>query len=220
MSTPECNEDVIFEQLVNIRITTPESVIRMGLLDGQALCSKLMTSLGFLKEYLANCRLPPTNLYARLINGLKTLDKMLCYDADYFQKFELFYYCIHELDKEFEICAGPPDWNEEHNHKKVCKTYKKMVDCYFIKVATVCSLEGAKVFKKLIVGVINDIINCPCDVSHDPEVKNPMPEQYIRKNVGEELFSGVKTTRLFMSKLFIIFTSLHVIYLVYSAIPI
>lgn len=64
------------------------------------------------------------------------------------------------------------------------RIYRKMVDCYYIKVAQVCSLEGAKVFKQMITTVIDEVINCPCDVKSDPEVKDAMPDQYIQKSIG------------------------------------
>ncbi|XP_049824091.1 uncharacterized protein LOC109604328 isoform X2 [Aethina tumida] len=194
-----CDEDKIIEQLVNVRVTTPESIITLSLLEGQALCSKLLQTVGILNDYLKTCVISPKNLYMKLISGLRRLDEMLCYDAAYFQKFEVYYYCIHEIENEFDVCAGPLDWNEEHNHKKVCKIYRKMVDCYYIKVAQVCSLEGAKVFKQMITTVIDEVINCPCDVKSDPEVKDAMPDQYIQKSIGYAVANTAEYWTIFIT---------------------
>lgn len=62
----------------------------------------------------------------------------------------------------------------------VFRTYKDILDCYYVKTATLCGLKAASLFKSLAINVINKIITHSCrNVYSNPIVKNPMPEQYV-----------------------------------------
>ena len=71
------------------------------------------------------------------------------------------------------------------------RAYKDIADCYYIKTAKVCGNSAAAIIKELLESIIDSILTINCDnVKQDPSVKDPMPEEYIKKeNKVYHLFS-------------------------------
>lgn len=64
----------------------------------------------------------------------------------------------------------------------ILRAYKDIADCYYIKTAKVCGSSAAATTKELLVAIIDSILTVSCDiVKETPKVKDPMPEEYIKK---------------------------------------
>lgn len=61
----------------------------------------------------------------------------------------------------------------------IFRTYKNILDCYYIKTAKVCGLKAASTLKELMVEVIDCTIKEKCSISKNPSIHSPMPEKYI-----------------------------------------
>ncbi|XP_074028476.1 uncharacterized protein isoform X1 [Leptinotarsa decemlineata] len=207
-----CDEDKLVSYLANLEVLSPESIFSLSIDDIDLLCKKLEENLKPMDQYLKSCRNPDEkDLYISLIRGVKVLnDKLCCTDTDFYKRFSIFHPCLAELKNDFESCNGPADWNEEQD-ERVCRTYKSIVDCYYIKAAKVCGKEAAKAITELIEDVINSIINAKCTgIKSLPVVRDAMPEKYIRRNSAEkECLNTWKTITIVL---------LHISYIVHCYI--
>ncbi|KAG5880533.1 hypothetical protein JTB14_026766 [Gonioctena quinquepunctata] len=104
--------------------------------------------------------------------------------------------CLSEMKSEFETCNGPADWIEETDGEIICRTYKSIVDCYYIKAAKVCGIEAAKAITELIESVIGAVMIKKCKgMNSMPYVKDTMPENYIKRSSSKEtLYTSIDTT--------------------------
>lgn len=68
------------------------------------------------------------------------------------------------------------------------RAYKDVADCYYIKTAKVCGKKAAGTTKELLQAIIDSILTITCDnVKSNPVVKDPMPEEYMKKENGQVL---------------------------------
>jgi hypothetical protein len=71
----------------------------------------------------------------------------------------------------------------------VSRAYKNIADCYYIKTAKVCGKHAAATTKELLQAIIDSILTINCDnVKSSPEVKDPMPEEYIKKDNSKVVY--------------------------------
>ncbi|RZC37641.1 uncharacterized protein BDFB_011356, partial [Asbolus verrucosus] len=186
-------------------VINPESIIKLATLDDIApSCSQVAKNLDKIKNYLKTCS-PPSqpDLYFQLIKGVESLHSKLCTESSFKKRklnislqklysmpqsleFQEIHQCLHELTNDLEDCAGPADWNENSENSAVCKAYKNIGDCYYIKTAKVCGKRAAGIIKELLQAVIDSILTINCDnVKETPYVKDAMPDDYIKKhNIG------------------------------------
>lgn len=174
---PPCEEDKLVELLAERQITSPESIVGIAIADFEGTCSATTSTLRKVDELSKNCTLVES-LYTNLLSGLKTFDSQLCKNNDFYKKYDRYDKCYTDLNKDYEMCQGIPDWNEA-NPERVCKTYKKIVDCFYIKTAKVCGIKAALTLKELMVDVIDCALTVKCSVSSNPKIKDAMPEKYI-----------------------------------------
>lgn len=172
-----CDENKLVEFLAERQITNPESIVGIAIADFEGTCSATTTTVRRIEDYLKNCT-ATEGLYLNLINGLRTFDSKLCKNNDFYKKYDKFDKCYTDLTKDYEVCNGMPDWNEA-SPEKACKSYKKIVDCFYIRTAKVCGLRAASTLKELMVEVIDCTLPIKCSVGSNPKVKDAMPEKYI-----------------------------------------
>ncbi|ENN78884.1 hypothetical protein YQE_04673, partial [Dendroctonus ponderosae] len=186
-----CDENKLVEFLAERQITNPESIVGIAIADFEGTCSATTTTVRRIEEYLKNCT-ATEGLYLNLINGLRTFDSKLCKNNDFYKKYDKFDKCYTDLNKDYEVCNGMPDWNES-SPEKACKSYKKIVDCFYIRTAKVCGLRAASTLKELMVEVIDCTLPIKCAVGSNPKVKDAIilqdiPNTYaFTKALGEAL---------------------------------
>ncbi|XP_044271602.1 uncharacterized protein LOC123015751 [Tribolium madens] len=179
-----CNEDDLMNFLAEIQVINPESVVKLATLsDIKPSCNRVAENLEKIKAYLKTCT-PPNqpDLYLQLIKGVEALHEKICTESPFKTQFEKIHKCLHELRNDLEDCGGPADWNENSDNAAVCKAYKAIADCYYIKTAKVCGNSAASTTRELLQAIIDSILTIKCDnVKETPKVKDPMPEEYIKK---------------------------------------
>ncbi|CAH1375241.1 unnamed protein product [Tenebrio molitor] len=180
-----CNEDNLMNFLAEIQVINPESIVKLATLsDIGPSCHRVAENLDKIKNYLKTCT-PPNqpDLYYQLIKGVEALHDKLCTESSFKKEFVVIHKCLHELRNDLEDCGGPADWNENSDNNAICKAYKNIADCYYIKTAKVCGKHAAATTKELLQAIIDSILTINCDnVKSSPEVKDPMPEEYIKKD--------------------------------------
>ncbi|XP_018573333.1 uncharacterized protein LOC108912554 isoform X2 [Anoplophora glabripennis] len=125
------------------------------------------------------------------------LHTKLCNSPEFSRRFGLYYPCIQELRKDLDGCDGSADWYQDKDETEVCKNYKHIIDCYYIKIAKVCGIDAAKTLKELAVDVMDSIVDVKCsNVCEDPDVKDPMPAKYINGK-AEIVQSSMETITFF-----------------------
>ncbi|KAJ8960022.1 hypothetical protein NQ318_009459, partial [Aromia moschata] len=178
------NKDEERTVLTDIQVINPESIVEWAVDNLEPLCRKVCRSIKKIDNYLQSCN-PPNeeDLYMSLIMGIKTLQEKLCTESDFIKRYCIYYPCLHELRNDFETCNGPADWNEDPDKNEMCKAYKEIVDCYYIKAAKVCGYDAAAAVKELMKDVINSVIRIKCSgINRNPYVEDPMPETYIKRS--------------------------------------
>ncbi|KAJ3643338.1 hypothetical protein Zmor_026056 [Zophobas morio] len=170
--------------LAEIQVINPESIVKLATLnDLTPSCNRVAANLDKIQNYVKTCT-PPNqpDLYFQLIKGVESLHDKICTESPFRKRFEEIHKCLHELRNDLEDCGGPADWNENSDNNAVCKAYKDIADCYYIKTAKVCGNSAAAIIKELLESIIDSILTINCDnVKQDPSVKDPMPEEYIKK---------------------------------------
>ncbi|KAJ8977537.1 hypothetical protein NQ317_010057, partial [Molorchus minor] len=184
-ATSFCKEDKLVEFLADLQVISPESIVEWTVLCEEP-CRKLSIIVKKIDKYLQTCKpRKEDNLYMSLIEGTRILRQKLCINDAFMKKFSMYHKCLHELHNDFEGCSGPADWNEDPDKNEMCKDYKGIVDCYYIKAAKVCGYKAAATIKELLKDVVNGVIKIKCSgINQNPSVQDPMPESYIRKNKG------------------------------------
>ncbi|KAF7270225.1 hypothetical protein GWI33_016775 [Rhynchophorus ferrugineus] len=192
---PLCKEDLLLDILVTCQVTSPESIVGLAISDFDSACKMVPMQTRRMEKLFKNCS--ATGLYLNLMNGLKSFDEKLCKNNDFYFRYDLYDKCITDLDNDFDACDGVADWNEDTDPENVCKTYKKILDCYYIKTAKVCGLKAASTLKELMVEVIDCTIKEKCPVSMNPSIHNPMPEKYINIiNKGVSIKENIRSAIL------------------------
>lgn len=51
-----------------------------------------------------------------------------------------------------------------------------------------CGIDAAKILKELTMDVVDNIITVKCNLSEDPDVKDPMPESYLCGKVFNKFY--------------------------------
>ncbi|CAG9862592.1 unnamed protein product [Phyllotreta striolata] len=181
-----CNEDKLISFLAGIEVLSPESIFNLAITNLDSICSQLTENLKSIEKPFNDCKTKDSRgLYISLIRGVQAFHKRICCtdtNTGYIKKFYTVHPCLFELRQDFEGCNGPADWHEEPENRKVCKTYKNIVDCYYIKSAKVCGKQAAIAMTKLIEDVIENVLGYSCKgVNSFPYVKDVMPDKYIEK---------------------------------------
>ncbi|CAH1170492.1 unnamed protein product [Phaedon cochleariae] len=206
-----CNEDKLVGHLASMEVLSPESIFTLAFDDMEPLCKKLEENLKSTDSYLKTCKpSDQSELYVSLIRGVRVLNnKLCCTDNKFYKRYSMFHSCLRELTNDFESCNGPADWNEEPVKEKLCKTYKNIVDCYYIKAAKVCGKDAAKAVTELVQDVINSVLSTRCSgVNSLPYVKDAMPEKYINRN-------GSKGRSLYSVKLTLLASIINIVYYIF-----
>ncbi|XP_028138420.2 uncharacterized protein LOC114332838 [Diabrotica virgifera virgifera] len=181
--TVTCEEDKLLKFLAGIQVWSPESIFDLAIIEQEAICNKLEEKLKNVEKYYTVCKQQnPHSLYVTLVAGVKALnDKVCCLNQDFFRQFLIYHPCLYELRDDFEECNGPPDWTEHSQTEKLCKNYKSILDCYYVKTAKVCGKDAALTITSLITDVIDNTITHSCKrIKKFPVVKDIMPESYIK----------------------------------------
>ncbi|XP_066994208.2 uncharacterized protein [Anabrus simplex] len=174
---PPCDEDQLMTYLAQLQAINPESVVQLSSVNNlNVLCSRLNNSLDEVDAYLKTCTpCHQPDLYMKLLDGVRTLRFMLCIDSKYRAEFSQHAPCLSQLHTEYEDCVGPTNWPESPDTEEVCKVYRDIYDCYYIKSAYLCGLEGANVMKKLTRSIIDSVLTVKCDnLLQDPVVPDAM----------------------------------------------
>ncbi|XP_060529094.1 uncharacterized protein LOC132703699 isoform X2 [Cylas formicarius] len=177
---PQCDDNVLVTYLADFQITNPESIVGIAINDFDSACRTIENNLRRVDRYLKNCSLP-VGLYLNLIYGLRSMDEKLCKNLKFYRKFDTFYACFHDLNRDYDSCDGPADWNEDEDKNRVCKQYKSITDCYFVKTAKVCGISAAKTLKEIMVDTIDCVLTVKCNVKSNPTVRDAMPEKYMKQ---------------------------------------
>ncbi|XP_050298402.1 uncharacterized protein LOC126737521 [Anthonomus grandis grandis] len=177
---PPCNEQKLIEILADSQISSPEDIIVITINDFDTACHAVARTIKKSDQLLKNCT-ESESLYYSLLDGLRVLDKDLCKNNEFYKKYAKCVKCYEDLGKDYESCNGTPDWNENEDEIKVCKAYKKIVNCYYIKTAKVCGLTAASYLRKLMKQVFDCTLLVKCSIGSAPQVKNPMSDKYVEE---------------------------------------
>jgi len=161
---PQCHEDKLLSFLYLIQVINPESVIVLATKNKlEKTCVNVSKTVDKMQSYLKSCSLQPQqDVYTHLLKGVTTLHKKLCTNDPYHKAFMKYKKCFGQLNSEFDSCNGPADWADNSDAKKVCKAYREVADCYYIKTSVLCGNEGADIFKELVNSVIDSVIIVNC----------------------------------------------------------
>ncbi|KAJ8917781.1 hypothetical protein NQ315_010687 [Exocentrus adspersus] len=193
-----CSEGVLVQHLAELEIINPESIVLMAVVNYENLCRNVFQHLDKIHKYLGTCKVTiEHDFYLSLLAGEKTLHKKLCNTPEFTRRFDLYYPCLHELRNDLENCIGPVDWYEDTDEEKVCKSFKYVTDCQYVKAAKVCGIDAAKTIKELTVAIVDSITTVKCsNVAVDPVVNDPMPDSYICGK-AETVHSSIKAITFF-----------------------
>ncbi|CAH1112521.1 unnamed protein product [Psylliodes chrysocephalus] len=197
-----CDEDKLIAFLASMEVLSPESIFNLAINELESICSQLTDNLKVIEKSFNDCKTKDARgLYISLIRGVQAFNNRICCadNNPYIKKFYVVHPCLFELRQDFESCNGPADWNEEPDDRKVCKTYKTILDCYYIKSAKVCGQQAAMAMSLLIEDVVENVLGHSCKgINSFPLVKDMMPDKYIERTSSAK---GITSSTILVLKI-------------------
>uniref|UniRef100_A0A1B6CQG6 Protein TsetseEP domain-containing protein n=2 Tax=Clastoptera arizonana TaxID=38151 RepID=A0A1B6CQG6_9HEMI len=157
----DCNNDNLTSFLTTVQIINPENVIELATTNKNLnnFCKNVSTNLEKFQTYLKSCTLTPEQEnFNHILQSTTKLYKKLCKDPKYHDSFKEHLSCYSKLKNDFDSCTGPADWSENSDKNKLCKAYRDVVDCYYLKTSVLCGSKAADTFKELVFAIVDSII--------------------------------------------------------------